>query len=98
MVCVIIDHAVINLIVSHSIHQDDHCIPDSKAHRVKVGPIWGRQDPGGPHVGPKNFAIWGALKIIVLDYGFVYFFTFDNFPSFLVQGIISLRRLAHFES
>ena len=23
-----------------------------------MGPIWGRQDPGGPHVGPMNFAIW----------------------------------------
>ena len=23
-----------------------------------MGPIWGRQDPGGPHVGPVNFAIW----------------------------------------
>ena len=23
-----------------------------------LGPIWGRQDPGGPHVGPMNFAIW----------------------------------------
>ena len=23
-----------------------------------MGPIWGRQDPGGPHVGPTNFAIW----------------------------------------
>ena len=22
------------------------------------GTIWGRQDPGGPHVGPVNFAIW----------------------------------------
>ena len=21
-------------------------------------PIWGRQDPGGPHVGPMNSAIW----------------------------------------
>ena len=25
------------------------------------GPIWGRYDPGGPHVGPMNFAIWGGL-------------------------------------
>ena len=25
-----------------------------------MGPIWGRQDPGGPHVGPMNFAIWDA--------------------------------------
>ena len=23
-----------------------------------MGPIWGRQVPGGPHVGPINFAIW----------------------------------------
>ena len=23
-----------------------------------MGPIWGRQDPGGPHGGPINFAIW----------------------------------------
>ena len=22
-----------------------------------MGPIWGRQDPGGPHVGPMNFAL-----------------------------------------
>ena len=27
-----------------------------------MGPIWGRQDPGGPHVGPMNFAIWGYPK------------------------------------
>ena len=25
-----------------------------------MGPIWGRQDPGGPHVGPMEFAIWEA--------------------------------------
>ena len=25
-----------------------------------MGPIWGRQDPGGPHVGPMNFIIWGV--------------------------------------
>ena len=22
-----------------------------------MGPTWGRQDPGGPHVGPMNLAI-----------------------------------------
>ena len=33
--------------------------PDSKVHGANMGPIWGRQDPGGPHVGPTNFAIWG---------------------------------------
>ena len=36
-----------------------HCSnPDSKVHGANMGPIWGRQDPGGPHVGPLNFAIW----------------------------------------
>ena len=33
-------------------------VPDSKLHGANMGPIWGRQDPGGPHVGPMNFAIW----------------------------------------
>ena len=32
--------------------------PDSKVHEANIGPIWGRQDPGGPHIGPMNFAIW----------------------------------------
>ena len=30
----------------------------SKVHGASMGPIWGRQDPGGPHVGPMNSAIW----------------------------------------
>ena len=34
--------------------------PDSKVHVANMGPIWGRQDPGGLHVGPINFAIWGT--------------------------------------
>ena len=32
--------------------------PDSKVRGANMGPIWGRQDPGGPHIGPMNFAIW----------------------------------------
>ena len=35
--------------------------PDSKVHVANMGPIWGRQGPGGPHVGPMNFAIWACL-------------------------------------
>ena len=27
-----------------------------------MGPIWGRQDPGGPHVGPMNLAISAAVN------------------------------------
>ena len=32
--------------------------PDSKVHGANMGPIWGRLDPGGPHVGPMNLAVW----------------------------------------
>ena len=32
--------------------------PDSKVHGANMGPIWGRQDPDGPHVGPMKFDIW----------------------------------------
>ena len=34
--------------------------PDSKIHKANMGPTWGRQDPGGPHVGHINLAIWLA--------------------------------------
>ena len=37
--------------------------PDSKVHGANVGPIWGRQDPVGPHVGPMNLAIWGSFLL-----------------------------------
>ena len=36
-------------------------VPDSKVHVANMWPIWGRQDPGGPHVGHMNFAIWGSV-------------------------------------
>ena len=35
--------------------------PDSKVHGANMGPIWGRQDPDGPHVGPMNLAIWDYI-------------------------------------
>ena len=40
-----------------------HHYPDSKVHGANMGPIWSRQDPGGPHVGPMNFAIWVAVAV-----------------------------------
>ena len=32
--------------------------PNSKVQGANMGSIWGRQDPGGAHVDPMNFAIW----------------------------------------
>ena len=43
--------------------------PDSKLLVAHMGPTWGRQDPGGPHVGYMNLAIWVAAnykQIVVL--------------------------------
>ena len=42
--------------------------PDSKVRGANMGPIWGRQDPDWPHVGPMNFAIWVRLLILPLYY------------------------------
>ena len=36
-------------------------IPDSKVHGANMGPTWGRQDPGGLHVGHTNRAIWDYI-------------------------------------
>ena len=35
--------------------------PDSKVPGANMWPIWDRQDPGGPHVGPMNFVMWVYL-------------------------------------
>ena len=44
--------------------------PDSKVHGANMGPIWGRQGPGGPMLTPwnllsgliKSHAIWDTSK------------------------------------
>ena len=41
---------------------DGFPVPNSKVHGANMAPIWGRQDSGGPHVGPINFVIWGVLQ------------------------------------
>ena len=47
-------------IVCHRVMELQHYwgAPDSKVHGANMGPIWGWQDPGGPHVGPMNLASW----------------------------------------
>ena len=40
--------------------------PDPKVHGANMGPIWGRQDPGGPHVGPMNLVIWVSLAAFLI--------------------------------
>ena len=38
--------------------------PDSKVRGANMGPIWGHQDPGGPHIGHMNFAIWDSTESV----------------------------------
>ena len=40
--------------------------PDSKVHGAILRPIWGRQDPDGPHVGPMNFAVWAGVRVDIV--------------------------------
>ena len=43
-------------------------IADSKAHGDKMGPAWGRQDPGGPYVcvhEPWYLGSYNLLHIIM---------------------------------
>ena len=35
--------------------------PESEVQGADMGPIWGRQDPGGLHFDPMNLAIWARL-------------------------------------
>ena len=49
--------------------------PDSKVHGANIGPIWGRQDPGGSHVGPMNFE--DDVLNIVTHY-------FKSIPGFVI--------------
>ena len=38
--------------------------PDSKIHGANIGSTWGCQDPGEPHVGHTNLAIWDTIFIL----------------------------------
>ena len=59
-----------NTSISHAETHGDRDTPDSKVHGANMGPIWGQQGPGGPHVGPMNFAIWGSYTRVILDHAF----------------------------
>ena len=58
-------------------------IPRSKIHGATIGPIWGRQDPGGPHAGPMNFAIWD-------DPCFVFYYKLAQLMYTHICGVASL--------
>ena len=57
--------------------------PDSKVRGANMAPIWGRQDPGGSHVGPMNFAIWVCfIMYVVRDY------LINEYNQWVIQPIL----------
>ena len=48
-----------------------------------MGPIWGRQGPGGPHVGPMKFAIWAYTAESRLS--ITYFSVAQSFQKFCTE-------------
>ena len=60
-----------------------------------MGPIWGRQGPGGPHVDPMNFfAIWERSSQIEL-FTFLWFCCIENTCMWLSthEGIIEMATI-----
>ena len=45
-----------------ALRESAYNVPDRQINVVNMGPIWGQQDPGGPHVGPTNLAIWVMIS------------------------------------
>ena len=40
-------------------------VPYSKAHGANMGPTWALSAPDGPHIGPRNLAIWGVCLTVM---------------------------------
>ena len=43
--------------------------PDSKVHEAYMGPTWGREVPGVPHVGPMDTLSGNWLSFAVIGFG-----------------------------
>ena len=57
------------LAILWALYQRYNSNPQRKVHGANMGPIWGRQDPGGPHVGPMNIVILVYITISFPDEG-----------------------------
>ena len=57
-------HVYVFMLVLIPLFSNNHkYAPNSNFHGANMGPIWGRQDPGGPHVVLMNLAIWGTVAV-----------------------------------
>ena len=82
--------------LSQTTYSTSHQVrPVSKVHGANMGLIWGRQDPGGPHVGPMNFIIWAhrvlLCTILVCVYHLVVVELYDIYLPYLSVFILPHR-------
>ena len=61
-------------------------IPESKVGEANVGTIWGREDPGRPHLGPMNLAIRDVKGIIRVGLSV-------ELPCNGIQGLIAQKTI-----
>ena len=54
--------------------------PGRKVHGANMGPIWGRQESGGPHVVTMHFARWEPL-IKIQEESFSSILVMVNIPN-----------------
>ena len=70
-------------------------LPDSKIHGVNMGPIWVRQDPGGPLIGLMNFVIWAyTCQVYVFAFATlitVFVLVYTYLPIFLNQSPLPIH-------
>ena len=66
--------------------------PERKVRGANMGPIWGRQDPGGPHVGPINFAFWVIIQLAVKIDGRIWINESHKFTE--MGNIITTKQVA----
>ena len=54
--------------------------PGGKVHEAYMEPIWDRQDPGGPHVGPMKLTIWVCTSMTshIEDHCNVYYYGIER--------------------
>ena len=90
--------------VCHHDLEGGHCLsdwnnPDFNVHGANMGPIWGRQDPGGPHVVPVNLVFWEAGTILNHKAVFSHFHRASLFEiNMLVRSSNMIRPNAAFMS
>ena len=78
-------------------------IATRKVHGASMGPTWGRQDPGGPHVGPMNLAtmIWDVSLPVSASTNInhtnihAYFLNFDAYTSIRTNKFFIITKPDH---